>query len=146
VAAALFLVLALYLDALADGLTVRHARLMKFQIHTEFALQFFLEHLEVDLTDAAQNGLMRLRILLDENRRVLILLLGQCSKDFILIALFVGRRGHREHRRRIFDILIDNRVGPIAERIARLDGLQLRRCDDIAGRSRGQMLLPLALQ
>ena len=100
----------------------------------------------MDLADTAQDGLMRLLILLHEDGRVLILLLGQRAKDLVLLALLLCRGRHREHRCRIGDLLVDDGVCSIAERIPRLDGLQFRRRDDVTRLRRAEMLLPLALQ
>ena len=145
-AAALLLVLALHLDALADCLAVCDARLMQLELDAELALELVAQDLEVNLADAAQDCLMRLRILLHDDGRVFILLLGKRAENLVLLALLVGGSCHREHRGRVGDLLVDDGVGAVTERIARPNRLQLRRRDDVAGLRSIQMLLALALQ
>ena len=119
---------------------------MQFELDAELALKLVAQDLEVNLADAAQYCLMRLRILLHDDGRVFILLLGKRAENLVLLALLVGGSCHREHRGRVGDLLVDDGVGAIAERIARPDRLQLRRRDDVAGLRSIQMLLALALQ
>src|SRR5664280_2139709 len=66
-ATSLLLVLALHVCLALDRLTVWYARDFQVNVHTEFLLKTLHDNLKMGFTQAAENGFMGLRILVDDH-------------------------------------------------------------------------------
>ena len=82
---------------LADRLEVRHARLVKVDVHAEAALEPVDRDLDVDLAHSREELLARLRVTPQDERRVLLGEAPQRGADLLLVALRLRRDREAHH-------------------------------------------------
>lgn len=144
VAAGLFLVAALHGDRLADCLAVRHARATQRDVHAEFRFELRDDHVEVLLAHATDDHFLRLHVVDEADRRILLRKAHDALRDFILVALVFRDDGHAHLGRRVLDGVERDLARRRAERVARIYGGELRDRADVAGRDRLDVLLLFA--
>ena len=135
---------ALLLAGLADGLTVGDAGCFQTDLHAELVLQLGLHHVQMLLTQTADDLLMGLGVVLVAQGGVLFHQAGQCAGDLALVALLGHGDGHeqaglREHGSR----QLHHTVG-VAQGVAGLGAHQLCHSADITGNDAVRIHLLLA--
>ena len=92
--AGLLLVAALRLAALADGLTVRHARILERDLDAELILQLGQRDLQMLGAQTADDLLLRFGVDHEPDGGVLLDQAGQRAADLTLVALLGDLDGH----------------------------------------------------
>jgi hypothetical protein len=133
VAAGLLLMASLLLARLADGLAVGDAGSFQTDLHTELVLQLGLDHVQMLLTQAADDLLMGLGVVDVAQGGIFFHQACQCAGDLALVALLGHGNSHKqaglgEHRCGQLDHAVC-----IAQGIAGLCAHQLCHCADITG-------------
>ena len=105
-------------DRLADGLTVGHLGLTDVGLHTEFALHAIHDDLKVQFTHAGDQGLARLFVGLDSERRVFLRKTLQGNTHFFLVDLGLGLNSLGNHRLREHHALKHNNGRRITQSFA----------------------------
>ncbi len=118
--------------ALADRFAVSHLGLADVGFHAEFALHAVDQNFEVEFAHAGNDGLARLFIRANAERRVFLRQALQRDAHLFLVALGLGLHGLRDHRLREHHALQQRRRDSmIAQRFAGGHVLQAharRRC------------------
>ena len=144
VTASLFLVPALDIGTAADRLAIRNLRRMKLDLDLIALLQFADDDFQVLLSVAGEQKLFGLRIAVEVERGIFLedSMYRRAEAVFIVASLRfnrVGDSGYRHHRFRIGD-----RMGLVAERVARQGILELGDGGQITGVDRSDGLEFLA--
>src|SRR5882762_6206910 len=142
----LLLVLALPLGAPLHRLLVGNARWQKVHIHVVLPLHALDDHLDVQASDTRDEELLRLRIEVVVDRRILLGDPRQRGRDLVLVATRLGLDRERDRRFGKRDLRERERLPLLGERVTRLRLLQLLRDADLTWPQRLDVLLRLALE
>jgi hypothetical protein len=131
-----------------DRLAVRDARRARVELYLVLRRHLFQQCLQVNLAQAAQHGLVRLRDVLDPKAGILGGELVQRIRQALLVAAFLRRDRKPEHRRRQLERLdVQVRVlGRVVQDVIELDLVDLRDRADVARNGLGHLDLRLAPQ
>ncbi len=132
-AAGLFLVTALYGNRLADGFPVGNPGIGQNGVGTELGGQLVLDHVQMEVALAGDNGLGGFCVLLDFDGWIFFHEAGQAGEDLVFFALLGGGHGLGQAGNGILDGRITDGVGLVAERIAGSGHGQLADGGDVAG-------------
>ncbi len=127
---------------LLDGLPVGDLRLADVRPDAPLAGQSVDQDLEMQLAHPADQRLAGLVVEPDDERGVLVRELRQGVGQLVLVGLRLRLDGHAHHRDGERHGLQDDRVGRVAQRVARGGVLQADHRDDVAG-ERGLHVLPV---
>src|SRR5436190_1642606 len=116
-----------------DRLAIRDLRLADVRTDVELADHTVDDDLEVQLAHAADDGLVRLRVRVDLERRIFLHELRECDAHLFLIAFGLRLDRHRDDRLGERHRLEQDRVVPVADRVAGGDAAQSDRGADVAG-------------
>ena len=115
----LFLINLTQLNRSTDSLTVSHLRTTLVTLYLELTFQTVDDDLQVELTHTRDNGLTRLLVGLNGERRVLFGQLSETNTQFVEVCLALRLNGDTDHRCRELDRLQYDRLVLVAQRIAR---------------------------
>ena len=142
VTAGLFLVAALHLDLLADGLAVGDTRGRVFDLHAEFGFELGRHDVQMLLTETRQHRFLGFGVELVMDGGILFHQTVEAGRDLLFVALLLGEHRHRQRRRFKVHLVEGHDIVRRAQRVAGLGGDQLRHTADIAGGDdRGLFLL-----
>ena len=144
VAAGLFLVAALRLAALADGLTVRHARILERDLDAELILQLGQRDLQMLGAQTADDLLLRLGVDHEPDGGVLLDQAGQRAADLTLVTLLCDLDSHTVAADGVHRCGQRHNAGGVTQGIAGLGGGQLGNCADVTGGDFGRVGLLFA--
>ena len=111
-----------------------------------FFFSFVHDDLDVQLSLAADEELLRLLVALEADRRILFDDAVDRRRELVLVAARLRLDRERDRRLRILDVRDDDRVVLRRQRVAGLHVLQFRDRADVAGAQLGHRHLLLALQ
>jgi len=144
-AAGLLLIAALLAHGGADLLAVGHARRAQLGVDAEAALEFGAQDIDLDIARAGDDGLVRLGVVDDAERRILLVELVEARAELLDLLLRLGgdgsavaRRGERHGRKLHIGLRL-------AERVAGLDLIHLTDGADVAAADFLRLLALLAL-
>jgi hypothetical protein len=120
------------LGDVANRFAISHLGLADIRAHAELALHPLHVDFQVQLAHTGQNGLARVGIGGNFERRIFLRQLGDGHAQLFLIGLGLGLDGELDHRCREIDRLEDDRGFLIANRVAGRNRLQTHRSRDIA--------------
>ena len=133
VAAGLLLMTALLLAGLADGLAVGDTRSLEADLHAELILQLGLDHVEVLLTQTADDLLMGLGVVEVAQGGVFLHQTGQSAADLALVALLGDGDSHEQAGLREDGCGQPDHAGSVAEGVAGLCADQLCHSANVTG-------------
>ncbi len=141
----LLLVAPLRARLLADGLEVRHARLVEIDVDAEAPVEAVDRDLDVDLREASEELLPGLVVAAQDEGRILLGKAPERGRHLLFVALGLRRDREAHHRLREIERGRLGRVVLLDQEVAGHDVLQLRDGADIAGLEGvcGRVLLPL---
>ncbi len=143
-AAGLFFMLAFDLGPPFDGLLVGHLRRGESNFHPKFLGQTADDDLEVELSQAGDNGLPGFRTPLQAESGIFLEKTGKAAADLFLVSLCLRLHRKRDHRSGKIDGRKLKRIAPIAKRIAGGSLLELGHSSNITGHDllHGDLIFP----